>query len=209
MWRFLEQFWSEPKHARLIDTTMVSFCFAYATVRVQLGDMDVSRCIALLGSYLASWFKMGKDTFLGALRGMPLSGTSNTQTMVDFRASMGKTETDRELVLFLSKQIPCSCLDENKKNAKQAPKTRRCSYCTSEDLKVELQKCSQCKSVQYCSKKCQVADWNAGHKKECETMKQEREMESAFKAHERHIVVARLLNDKRRDTSEMPQKNPN
>jgi hypothetical protein len=40
-------------------------------------------------------------------------------------------------------------------------------------------------------------------------MKQEREMESAFKAHERHIVVARLLNDKSRDTSEMPQKNPN
>jgi hypothetical protein len=72
------------------------------------------------------------------------------------------------LVLFLSKQIPCSCLDEAKMNAKQAPKTGRCRYCNSEKLKFELKKCSQCQLVQYCSKKCQLADWRAGHKKECE-----------------------------------------
>jgi hypothetical protein len=53
----------------------------------------------------------------------------NIQTMVDFQASLAKIGTDRGLVLFLVKQIPCSCLDEEKKNAKQAPKTGRCNYC--------------------------------------------------------------------------------
>jgi hypothetical protein len=185
MWDTLRQFWSEPKHARLIDDKLIHFCFAHATVRVQLGDMDLSRRLGLLGSYLATWFKMGKDTFLGALRGMPVAGSSNHHAMINFRASIKKMETDRNLVLFLSKQIPCSCLDENKKNAKQAPKKGRCCYCSSEGLKLELKKCSQCKSVQYCSKECQVADWRAGHKKECEIMKQEREQTSFIKAQPR------------------------
>jgi hypothetical protein len=89
------------------------------------------------------------------------------------------------LVLFLSKQIPCSCLDESKENAKQAPKTGRCRHCNSEDLKLELKKCSQCKSVQYCSEECQVADWRAEHKKECKGLKQAREKNAAFKAQTR------------------------
>jgi hypothetical protein len=176
----LEQFWSEPKHTRLIDARHIRFCFAYATEAALRGETDISRRIALLGIYLAAWLKLGKDTFLDALRGTPVA-SSNQQTIVDFTASMGKLGTDRELVLFLSKQIPCSCLDENKKNAKQAPKAGRCSYCTSQDLKLELKKCSQCKSVQYCSKGCQVADWRAGHKKECEKWKLHREQNAALK----------------------------
>jgi hypothetical protein len=82
----------------------------------------------------------------------------NQQTMLEFQTSMMKIQTDRGLVLFLSKQIPCSCLDEDEKNAKQAPKTGLCSYCDSEGLTLELKKCSRCKSAQYCSKECQVAD---------------------------------------------------
>jgi hypothetical protein len=177
----LEQFWSEPQHARLIDAKTVDFCFAHATGLALNGEMHKSYRLAYLGLYLSSWFKLGKDTFLGALGGMPVESSSQ-QTMLDLKVSIGKLGTDREMVLFLSKQIPCSCLDEDKKNAKQAPKTGRCAYCCSEGLKLELKKCSQCKSVQYCSKKCQVADWKAGHKKDCETFKRQHEQNAAFKA---------------------------
>jgi hypothetical protein len=169
---FAEKFWSKQKHARLIDAELVRFCFGGAASEVlgvlhaRGGRMQLARCLAQLGIYLITWFKLGKDTFLGARRGMPVE-SQNMQTMLDYQASIGKIETERGLVLFVSKQIPCSCLDESKENAKQAPKTGRCRHCNSEDLKLELKKCSQCKSVQYCSKECQVAAWRAGHKKEC------------------------------------------
>jgi hypothetical protein len=166
----LGQFWSEPKHARLIDANMVRFCFAYATETALNGSMEISRRIAYLGIYLATWFKLGKDTFPNALVGIPVA-ISDPQSLSDFQASLGKIDTERGLVLFLSKQIPCTCLDEDKKNAKQAPKTGRCGYCCREDLKAKLRKCSQCKTLPYCSKECQVADWRAGHKKECEMWK--------------------------------------
>jgi hypothetical protein len=73
--------------------------------------MEISHRLAMLGIYLATWFKLGKDTFLNALVGVPVE----TQTMLDFCESMRKIGTDRGLILFLSKQIPCSCLDEDKK----------------------------------------------------------------------------------------------
>ncbi|KAF5748095.1 hypothetical protein HS088_TW04G00044 [Tripterygium wilfordii] len=38
-----------------------------------------------------------------------------------------------------------------------------CAVCGSPGSK----KCSRCKSVRYCSSKCQTADWNSGHNKKC------------------------------------------
>jgi hypothetical protein len=182
----LEHFWSNPKHASLIDAKLVRFCFAYATETVLQGDMDMNaHRLAFLGIYLATWFKLGKDTFLGVLQGSMPMESSNQQTMYDFNESIGKIATERGLVLFLSKQIPCSCLDEDKKNAKEAPKAGRCTYCNSEGPKSELKKCSRCKSSDYCSKKCQVADWKAGHKKNCETFKLQREQNTMMKAQAR------------------------
>jgi hypothetical protein len=174
----LKQFWSELQHAALIDAKMVRFCFAFAAQTSLHGDTELSRRLAVLSVYHATWFKLGKDAFLNTIMGsMPVE----TQTMLDFYESMRKIGTDRGLVLFLSKQIPCTCLDEDKKNAKQAPKTEQCSYCLSESLKLELKKCSRCKALQYCSKKCQVGDWKAGHKKECEMWKLARAQEDAYK----------------------------
>ena len=40
------------------------------------------------------------------------------------------------------------------------------SFCTEVELVAKFPKCSVCKKVSYCSKKCQVADWKA-HKKHC------------------------------------------
>jgi hypothetical protein len=181
---FMDQFWSEPNHVRLIDADMVHFCFAFATLQALEGAMPMAKTFSLLGIYLATWFKLGKDAFLEEMIGMNAE-SPNMQTMEDFRASMQKIGTDRGLVLFLAKQIPCSCLDEDKKNAKQAPKTGHCNYCLRDHPKMELKKCSQCKTAVYCSKECQLADWRAEHKKECKEIKQRHEQSAALKAQAR------------------------
>jgi hypothetical protein len=158
---FLEEFWSESRHARVVDAEMERYWYAFATDALIRGNnMRRASSLAILGNYLATWFKLGKDTFIGALQGIPVKSHQS-------QARGQKMSTDREVVLFLSRQIPCSCLDENKKNAKQIPKTRWCQYCFKEDLKVELMKCSQCKLVGYCSKECQIEDWRRGHKSDC------------------------------------------
>jgi hypothetical protein len=177
----LEQFWSEPEHARFIYAEMVRSCYAFATIGVQDGTMSVTRRFSMLGAFLTAWIKLGKDTFLEELRDMKAE-SPNIKTMLDFQASIRKMGTNRGLVIFLANQIPCSCLDNDKKIAKQAPKTGRCNYCHSPDLKVELKKCSQCKISQYCSKDCQVADWKRGHKKDCKVFNYCREQTAAGKA---------------------------
>jgi hypothetical protein len=98
----LEHFWSEPEHARFIDAKTVRFYIAYATTEALRGNMELSRRLALLGIYL--------DTFLGVLQSMPLEGP-NIQAMLNFRTSVEKIASERGLVMFLSKQIPCSCLE--------------------------------------------------------------------------------------------------
>lgn len=42
-----------------------------------------------------------------------------------------------------------------------------CSFCAATNVMEGLKKCAQCRSVAYCSRKCQVAHWKAGHKEEC------------------------------------------
>jgi hypothetical protein len=186
----MEQYWSEPNHARHIDAEMVRCSYGCAAAEALGGNMALSRRISFLGSYLATWFKLGKDTFIKEFNCVDAerelysidAESPNSQTIVDCQASMKKIRTDRGLVLFLAKQIPCSCLDEDKKNAKQSPKTGSCTNCGNEDLKMELMKCSQCKMAEYCSKECQVADWRAGHKKECKEIKQRHDEMAAWKA---------------------------
>jgi hypothetical protein len=175
----VKQFWSEPKHARLIDAETIRACFACATIEVLVGNMGLARKFSLLGTILATWFKLGNDAFLEDL--LITMENPNIQIMLDFQASMRKMVTDRGLFLYLAKQIPCSCLDEKKKVAKEAPKTGRCSYCSREDLKMELKKCGQCKWSEYCSKECQVADWRGEHKKDCKGIKKWREKHDVLK----------------------------
>ncbi|KAH8102025.1 hypothetical protein BXZ70DRAFT_47761 [Cristinia sonorae] len=42
-----------------------------------------------------------------------------------------------------------------------------CVYCSNNDLQVKLSWCSKCRSVRYCSKDCQRADWKQ-HKPTCQ-----------------------------------------
>ena len=70
---------------------------------------------------------------------------------------------------FLRKRIPCNCLDAMYKKARDVlPRIPRCSNmnCRAFTDKKELQVCTKCKTAQYCSRECQVADWPE-HKHRC------------------------------------------
>jgi hypothetical protein len=48
----------------------------------------------------------------------------------------------------------------------------QCSKCgKKESAELKMKCCAKCKIVQYCSSECQIADWNARHKKECKKLR--------------------------------------
>jgi hypothetical protein len=87
-----------------------------------------------------------------------------------------KTKTRDGMVKYLAEAIPCSCLDEERKEAKARPKMSTCEFCRKEETKVKLFRCSRCKFVRYCSKECQTADWKK-HKHACSFLKEKMEKE--------------------------------
>ena len=47
-------------------------------------------------------------------------------------------------------------------------RSRRCAVCLRKaSSQLELQRCTQCRCLHYCSKRCQLVDWQSGHKLEC------------------------------------------
>ena len=58
-----------------------------------------------------------------------------------------------------------------------------CHICYKKTLK----RCKQCQTLYYCSKQCQLKDWNNGHKDECEKIKKGEKYHVFY-----HIVKAPL-----------------
>jgi hypothetical protein len=82
-----------------------------------------------------------------------------------------KLRSDRGLICFLNKKIPCLCLNEAMRQAKQnLPDTRHCMAqgCGIILPKTKLMKCSGCKISEYCSRKCQKIHW-VWHKHFCKS----------------------------------------
>ncbi|TFY60692.1 hypothetical protein EVG20_g7327 [Dentipellis fragilis] len=48
-----------------------------------------------------------------------------------------------------------------------------CDYCRKQGQKETFRNCSRCHVTRYCSKECQVAGWNSGHREECRLKKEE------------------------------------
>jgi len=76
------------------------------------------------------------------------------------------------LVKFFRKRVPCSCLDKKYEEVKSITKMGMCynPECPIPCAYVERSKtmyCSRCRSVTYCSRECQKANWKF-HKLHCE-----------------------------------------
>ncbi len=79
---------------------------------------------------------------------------------------------ERTVLKFFWRRIRCSCLDKAYEEAKSIPKKGTCFnlLCSHQNRFVERSKlrcCSRCRSVNYCSRECQVADWSL-HKSFCD-----------------------------------------
>ncbi len=79
---------------------------------------------------------------------------------------------EHTVVKFFWRRIRCSCLDKRYEEVKSRPKMGLCFNSQCEHPKrfverSELRCCSRCRVVNYCSRKCQAADWSV-HKELCD-----------------------------------------
>ena len=74
----------------------------------------------------------------------------------------------RDCLKFYRKRISCKCLKKIHLEARKTTlKFGICGYCDTEMKRVSLSVCSRCMIRQFCSRECQVADWQE-HKKHCD-----------------------------------------
>eukprot|EP00984_Skeletonema_dohrnii_P006572 scaffold2353_cov93-Skeletonema_dohrnii-CCMP3373.AAC.3 len=76
------------------------------------------------------------------------------------------------LVKYLRKKIPCCCLDEKYKQVKSITKmgfccNQNCSLPSRMAERSTMVYCTRCRTVNYCSRKCQKAAWPK-HKSHCD-----------------------------------------
>ena len=99
-------------------------------------------------------------------------GWDNFQTLCDWCKLYELHKGDEHtLVSFFRKRIPCKCLDSKYEEVKSIKKidfchNEDCSLPDNKTVRSEMLSCTQCRSVNYCSRECQVAHWPF-HKEFC------------------------------------------
>lgn len=149
---FLEEYWSPPERSCHIDESMSKLCFSLATDATLDENFVQARIFLQVGLFVRQWARVGEAAFRQALR----SKSIDNEYLKGWLSSLTKTSTDRGMTLFLSRHIPCSCLDAVAQQAAARPPMAKCWYCNREDEKLRIQKCGGCKRAEYCSKDCQA-----------------------------------------------------
>jgi sulfatase maturation enzyme AslB (radical SAM superfamily) len=79
----------------------------------------------------------------------------------------------REKVKFYNRRIHCDCLNQLYRHLKEtAKRTTSCDKCGKAEDRRKIYECSDCKAVNYCSRKCAKAHY-AENKKICEMCQKE------------------------------------
>ncbi|KAL9187046.1 hypothetical protein ACHAXT_010766 [Thalassiosira profunda] len=136
---------------------------------------DIKWTTAFLASVGADCLlgKMGNNdlAFVAAMSILKIESESTLEPIsIDTMRNLLEN-TEREANKFLSKRIPCQCLDERYKQLKEtAPRTGICSNCRETKRCKDLMLCTRCRLTQYCSRECQTADWSRHKKEECDEM---------------------------------------
>ena len=106
------------------------------------------------------------------------SGTGDIDETLNCRAVHAKirdldpdsSSCKRDVLKFFSKRTSCSCLKAKYAKArKSAPKMGICFGCGKEKERALLDVCSRCMVTQFCSRECQVANWDK-HRDDCDLM---------------------------------------
>jgi len=136
---------------------VISYFIHNGTVLFLDGGEDNSHHSAILARFFEQWlaFKLYES-----------------QPYIDWPKVLESAGDEHTLVKFFWRRIRCSCLDEGYNNFKSIPKMGICfnPQCRHQRRLVqrsELRCCSRCRSVNYCSRECQAADWSV-HKELCD-----------------------------------------
>jgi len=78
------------------------------------------------------------------------------------------SSNERDVLKFYRKRISCKCLKRmHLDSRKSIPKMGCCFNCNVENERASLSVCSRCMVTEYCSRECQVANWDK-HMRDCE-----------------------------------------
>jgi hypothetical protein len=148
----VKPFWTKQFH--LVDKVMYDVSFAMAADWALKSDYKMARIAALHGLFMET----------------AGSRLLDKEGMLKWGQDESKLLSDRGLICWLNKKIPCRCLNEARRQArKNLPSTGFCMMfrgCGMILPKTELMKCSGCKIYEYCSRDCQKAHWET-HKEFC------------------------------------------
>ena len=98
--------------------------------------------------------------FLENYDGESIVSTLNSRAVITKIRDISGSCSERDLLKFYRKRTTCSCLKKMHLEARKTlPKLGECSHCKERKERSLLMVCSRCRVPQYCSKKCQIADW--------------------------------------------------
>ena len=139
--------------------SVVSFFLSVGAQHILDDDYDHARDCATFARYFEQYIAVKLDQTQAIMNWPKL-----------FEAYRGDIHT---LVKFYRRRIPCSCLDEKYDEVKCITKV---GICYNPDCRLtpsgevdrsKTMYCSRCRSVTYCSRECQKADW-AVHRPSCD-----------------------------------------
>eukprot|EP00761_Pharyngomonas_kirbyi_P005041 gb/GECH01005046.1/.p1 GENE.gb/GECH01005046.1/~~gb/GECH01005046.1/.p1 ORF type:complete len:840 (+),score=206.76 gb/GECH01005046.1/:1-2520(+) len=95
----------------------------------------------------------------------PRIASSNHSKVKRKTKTRNSTSTKSKSSDFTSKNDKSISRNSNQESNEQ----KKCAHCGRTNAKegTKLKRCSACKSVYYCSRNCQIIDWNSGHKEKC------------------------------------------
>ena len=145
---------------------VIKYFFHNGTMLILDGDDIDARHSALFARFFEEWLKVE---------------VHKSQSFIDWPKVIESCESDEHtLVKYFWRRIRCSCLDEKYEEVKSRTKmgvcfNLDCAYGNRDRLveRSELRCCSRCRSVTYCSRECQAADWSV-HKELCDEVAAER-----------------------------------
>jgi hypothetical protein len=137
---------------------VISYFLCNGTVLFLEADADNCRMSAVLARFFEQWLKVK---------------VHRIQACIDWPKVVESGGGDEHTVVkYFWRSIRCSCLDEKYEEVKSVTKMGICFnlHCAHQRRTVERSKlrcCSRCRSITYCSRECQVADWSS-HKELCD-----------------------------------------
>jgi CDGSH-type Zn-finger protein len=138
---------------------VISYFLYNGTMHILLdGDDNRAPDSAFIARFYDQWIKVN---------------VYKSQACVDWPKVIESSGSDKHTrVKFFWRRIRCPCLDKAYEEVKSIKKmgvcfNQRCAHRYREVERTELRCCSRCRSVIYCSRECQVADWSV-HKEFCD-----------------------------------------